>query len=179
MRFATLNGWMESTVDKEDVLLFKTPVSYAIVTLIAGALFVGAFLLGFLPGHSNVVSLETQNQQLRQQNNVLNRQVVEFQQTIQKLQANLKVADLRGTAGLMSYRASQNNFGAAAELSTGFFNGVQDAIGVTEDRALKQNLQKILAQRDLVTSALAQANPAVKERLAEIYAEFLQTSGAG
>jgi len=170
---------MESTVDKEDVLLFKTPVSYAIVTLIAGALFVGAFLLGFLPGRSNVVSLETQNQQLRQQNNVLNRQVVEFQQTIQKLQANLKVADLRGPAGLMSYRASQNNFGAAAELSPGFFNGVQDAIGVTEDRALKQNLQKILAQRDLVISALAQANPAVKERLAEIYAEFLQTSGAG
>ena len=170
---------MESTVDKEDVLLFKTPVSYAIVTLIAGALFVGGFLLGFLPAHSNVVSLETQNHQFRQQNNALNRETVESQQTIQKLQSNLKIADLRDTAALMSYRASQNNFGAAAKLSTGFFNGVQDAIEVTEDPALKENLQKILAQRDIVTSALAQANSGVKERLAEIYAEFLQTSGSG
>ena len=170
---------MESTVNKEDVLLFKTPMSYAIVTLIAGVLFVGGFLLGFLPAHSNVVSLETQNQQFRQQNIALNRETVQFQQTIQKLQSILKIADLRGTAGLMSYRANQNNFGAAAELSTGFFNGVQDAIGVTENPALKENLQKILDQRDIVTSALAQANPVVKERLAEIYAEFLQTSGAG
>ena len=56
---------------------------------------------------------------------------------------------------------------------------MSDAIGATEDQALKENLQKILNQRDVVTAALAQANPIVKERLAQIYAEFLESSGSG
>ena len=170
---------MAPTVDKEEVLLFKTPMSFAIVTLMAGALFVGGFLLGYLPAHSQILELEPENAQLRQQDEAFSRQIAELQQTIHKLQGDLKVAELRGTAGLMSYRASQNNFGAAAELSTGFFNGVSEALATVEDQALKENLQKILDQRDVVTTALAQANPVVKERLAEIYAEFMQTSDSG
>ena len=178
MRFANILS-VEHPVDREEVLLFKTPLSFAIVTLVSGALFVGGFLLGYLPVHSEIARLETQNAQLRQNDAAFSRQTSELQQKNQKLQADLKVAELRGTAGLMSYRASQNNFGAAAELSTSFFNGVSDAIGATEDQALKENLQKILNQRDVVTAALAQANPIVKERLAQIYAEFLESSGSG
>ena len=178
MRFANILS-VEHPVDREEVLLFKTPLSFAIVTLVSGALFVGGFLLGYLPVHSEIARLETQNAQLRQNEATFSRQTSELQQKNQKLQADLKVAELRGTAGLMSYRASQNNFGAAAELSTSFFNGVSDAIGATEDQALKENLQKILDQRDVVTAALAQANPIVKERLAQIYAEFLESSGSG
>jgi hypothetical protein len=170
---------VEHPVDRDEVLLFKTPLSFAIVTLVSGALFVGGFLLGYLPVHSKIADLEAQNVQLRQNDAAFSRQNYELQQKLQKLQADLKVAELRGTAGLMSYRASQNNFGAAAELSTSFFNGVSDAIGATEDQALKENLQKILDQRDVVTAALAQANPIVKERLAQIYAEFLESSGSG
>jgi hypothetical protein len=166
-------------VDKQEVLLFKTPLNFAILTLVAGSIFIGGFLLGFFPPHSKSLDLQTENAQLRQQIDSLNRENAESQQTIHKLQADLKVAQLRDTAGLMSYQASQNNFGAAAELSTGFFNGVSDAIGTTEDRALKENLQKILDQRDVVTSALAQSNPVVKEKLAQIYAEFRPASESG
>ena len=170
---------MAPTVDKEEVLLFKTPMSFAIVTLFVGAVFVGGFLLGYLPTHSQILDLETQNAQLRQQDGAFSRQIAELQQTIHKLEGDLKLAELRGTAGLMSYRASQNNFGAAAELSTGFFDGVSAAVASVNDEAMKENLQKILDQRDVVTTALAQANPIVKERLAEIYAGFLQPSGSG
>ena len=170
---------MAPSVDREEVLLFKTPMSFAIVTLVAGALLVGGFLLGYLPTHSQITDLELQNAHLRQQDGAFSRQIAELQQTIHKLEGDLKLAELRGTAGLMSYRASQNNFGAAAELSTGFFDGVSEAIATVDNGALKENLQKILDQRDLVTTALAQADPVVKVRLAEIYAGFLQTSGSG
>ncbi len=167
---------MEGVVREKEVLLLKTPLSFAIVTLVTGAIFIAGFLLGFFPPHAKNTDLQTENAQLRRHSDTLNRENAELQQAIRKLQADLKVAQLRDTAGLMSYQANQNNFGAAAELSTSFFNGVSDAIGTTEDHALKENLQKILDQRDVVTSALAQANPVVKEKLAQIYAEFRPAS---
>ncbi|HET7006069.1 MAG TPA: hypothetical protein VFK65_11285, partial [Candidatus Binatia bacterium] len=57
---------MEHPVDREEVLLFKTPLSFAIGTLVSGALFGGGLWLGYLPVHSEIARLETQNAQLRQ-----------------------------------------------------------------------------------------------------------------
>lgn len=163
---------MESKVDKDAVLLLKTPVSYAIVTLALAALFVIGFLLGFLPARADRTELAARVTRLQNENARLNPRVGELQQTIAKLQANLKIAELRGTAGLMSQRANHNNFGAAAELSSRFFDGIRETLAATQEPALRDNLEKILQQRDTVTSALAQANPAVKEQLAKIYSDF-------
>jgi|GEM_PF-1759045 len=166
---------MDASVGRDQVLLFKTPVSYALITLVLAAAFIAGFLLGFLPIHSQKADLEAQNTRLHQQTESLNPKVAELERTNEKLRADLRLARLQGTAGLMSYRANRNNFGAAAELSSGFFDEVRETIAGTHDPALRDTLAKVLAQRDSVTTALAQANPAVKDQLAEIYAHLFET----
>jgi hypothetical protein len=91
-----------------------------------------------------------------------------------RLQQNLKLADLRGHLGMASYEANRNNYANAAQQSTEFFNVLLETIGNTSDAPLKQNLEKFLARRDEITTNLAQADPAVKEKLAQAYADFYQ-----
>ena len=52
-------------------------------------------------------------------------------------------------------------------------------VSETEDQAVRQNLQAMLQQRDEITAGLAQSDPATKEKLAQIYADFFQIRGAG
>lgn len=134
------------------------------VVLIA-AVVVAVILIGSLPSRSTIEGLETRISRLEQRNAVL--------------EQSLKIAELRGAAGLMSYRVDQNDYDAAAELSTGFFNGVREMVSETEDHAVRQNLQAMLQQRDEITAGLAQSDPATKEKLAQIYADFFQIRGAG
>lgn len=154
-------------------------MSYAIITMTLAAVFVVGFLVGFLPGRTERIELSAQNGRLQQQSAALRPQLSDLQQRVRKLQADLELAELRGTVGLMSQRANGNNFGAAAELSGGFFDGIRESIAKTDNPALKNNLRKILDRRDAVTVGLAQANPAVKEQLAEIYAEFFEARRSG
>jgi hypothetical protein len=91
-----------------------------------------------------------------------------------RLQQNLKLADLRGHLGMASYEANRNNYANAAQQSTDFFNGLRETINDASDATLKQNLEKIAARRDEITTNLAQADPAVKEKLAQTYADFYQ-----
>lgn len=139
-------------------------VAVVSVTLIA-AVVVAIILIGSLPSRSNIDGLETRISRLEQRNAVL--------------EQSLKIAELRGAAGLMSYRANQNDYGAAAELSTGFFNGVREMISAAEDQTVRQNLQAMLQQRDEITAGLARSDPAITEKLAQIYADFFQIRGAG
>jgi len=136
-----------------------------IITVILIAVLIGGFLIGYLPARSTIGTLKTQNSRLEQRNAVL--------------EQSLKIAELRGAVGLMSYRVDQNNYGAAAELSTGFFNGLRGMINTTKDERVRQNLQAMLQQRDEVTIGLAQSDPATKPKLAQIYADFFQIRGAG
>jgi hypothetical protein len=90
------------------------------------------------------------------------------------LEETLRIAGLRGAAGLMSYRVNQSNYGAAAKLSTGFFNGLRQTIDNTKDERLRENLRAMLLERDEIAVGLAQADSAVKEKLGQIYADFFQ-----
>ena len=138
-------------------------VGFIAVTLFA--VLIGGFLLGYLPARSTIEGLKTQNSRLEQRNAVL--------------EQSLKITELRGAVGLMSYRVNQNNYGAAAELSTGFFNGLRGMINDTKDETVRRNLQAMLQQRDEITIGLAQSDPATKQQLAQIYGDFFQVRGAG
>jgi hypothetical protein len=130
----------------------------------AGVLIAG-FSIGYLPARWTIDRLEAQISRLKQRNGTL--------------EQSLRIAELRGAAGLMSYRVNQNNYGAAAELSTGFFNGLRQAMDKTKDETVRQNLQAMLRQRDEITVGLARADPAVKEKLAQMYADFFQIRAEG
>ena len=75
---------------------------------------------------------------------------------------------------MASYEVNRNNYASAAQQSTEFFNALRDAISTTSDVTLKQNLEKFFTRRDEITTNLAQADPAVKEKLAQAYADFFQ-----
>jgi hypothetical protein len=130
----------------------RKPVDMKKVGVAAGVL-IAVFALGYIPSCVSARSAEERNIRLQQ---------------------NLKLADLRGHLGMASYEANRNNYANAAQQSTEFFNGLRETISSTNDASLKQNLEKFLARRDEITTNLAQADPAVKEKLAQAYADFFQ-----
>ncbi|MBI2877328.1 MAG: hypothetical protein HYY20_10640 [Candidatus Tectomicrobia bacterium] len=91
-----------------------------------------------------------------------------------QLDHNLKLARLLGQLGMASYEVNRNNYSNATQWSTVFFNGVRDAANNTEDESVKQQLESVLARRDEITIDLAKSNPAVKEKLAQMYVNFYQ-----
>jgi hypothetical protein len=119
----------------------------------AGVL-IAVFLLGYVPPALNANRLRDENAQLQHQ---------------------LRLAGMRVRLGMTSYEANRNNYTAAAEHSTAFFDGLRAAIPQTTDGALRAKLQAVLARRDEITATLTEANPGVKEKLAQMYAEFPQS----
>ncbi|HSF23242.1 MAG TPA: hypothetical protein VLE20_03370 [Blastocatellia bacterium] len=91
-----------------------------------------------------------------------------------QLDRRLKLADLHNLLGMTSYEANRNNYANAAQMSTDFFNGLKELTESTRDDGLKQKLQSISTRRDEITTNLAQADPGVKEKLAQMYADFFQ-----
>ncbi|MBI2818268.1 MAG: hypothetical protein HYX72_15150 [Acidobacteria bacterium] len=90
------------------------------------------------------------------------------------LDHNLKVAKLLGELGMVSYEASRNNFASASNHSTQFFNGLKLLADETRDPALKSKLESFVPSRDEITADVAKAEPAVKEKVANMYASFYQ-----
>jgi hypothetical protein len=120
------------------------------VAVAAGALIV-VFLLGYIPSSVN-------SHNARQQN--------------AELQDKLTTAELGSELAMAGYEAGRNNYANAAQFSSNFFNGLRQTITHTQDAALKQKLQAILARRDEITAGLAAVDQTVKEKLAQMYAEY-------
>lgn len=118
----------------------------------AGVL-IAAFALGYVPSCVGARNAEERNT---------------------RLERRLKLVDLHNLLGMTSYEANRNNYANAAEVSTDFFNGLKELIDTTGDDGLKQKLLPISTRRDEITTNLAQADPGVKEKLAQMYADFFQ-----
>jgi hypothetical protein len=114
-----------------------------------------AFLLGYVP--SRISSRATEQQKI-------------------ELEHKLKTAELGGQLAMASYEAGRNNYANAAQFSSQFFDGLREIIGETGDQALKQKLQGMLERRDEINANLAQADPSVKEKLAQMVADYFQAT---
>ena len=122
----------------------------------AGVLIV-AFLLGYVP--TSISSRSTQRQNA-------------------ELEHKLRVADLGNQLAMASYEANRNNYANATEFSSRFFNGLPEIITDSKDQPLRQKLQTMLSHRDEITSNPAQVDQTVKEKLAQMYAEYFQATQA-
>jgi hypothetical protein len=122
---------------------------------IGAGVLVMVFLLGYVPSCVDARSVREENARLSQK---------------------LKLAELRGQLGMMSYEANRNNYANSAQLSTDFFNGLREAVSSINDEAMKKKLEALLTRRDEITVNLAEPNPAVKDKLAQMYAEFYQAT---
>jgi hypothetical protein len=123
----------------------------------AAVLLITGFLLGYVP--SSISSQTTQ-----QQNAELERRV--------------KGAELGSQLAMAWYEANRNNYANATQFSGRFFSGLPEIIADSKDQALKQNLEAMLARRDEITSYMAQVDQTVKDKLAEMYAEYFQITQA-
>ena len=120
---------------------------------------VGAFLLGYVP--ATLTARDARAEQVR-------------------LTQQLALAGLQVQLGMMSVEANRDNYGLAATLATQFFDGVGAAVARPGAPEVTQSLQTVLGRRDEITKDLAQANPAVKGKIAQLYADcfrLTQTPG--
>jgi len=122
---------------------------------VGAAVVIVAFLLGYIPACVSARNAEQQKAQL---------------------EYKVRLADLRDKIGMASYEVNRNNYANATESSTLFFDGLAKLIGDARDEAFRQKLEAMLARRDEITTNLAQADPVVKEKLAQMYANFSQAT---
>lgn len=122
---------------------------------VGAAIVIVAFLLGYIPSCVSARSAEQQKAQL---------------------EYRVRLADLRDKIGMASYEVNRNNYANATEFCGSFFDGLAKLFTESRDDALKQKLQPTLARRDEITTNLAQADPIVKEKLAQMYATFFQAT---
>jgi hypothetical protein len=128
---------------------FSTPTKLGIGALALA----GAFLLGYVPASLSARAARAEQDRLTHK---------------------LTLATLQVQLGMMSYEVNRDNYGLAAQLSTPFFNGVRSAIAGPADQAVTQSLRAVLARRDEITSDLAKANPGVKSKIADLYADLFR-----
>ena len=141
--------------EKEIVKITGWPMPQKIA--VGAGVVILAFLLGYVPSCVRVGSAEQQKAQL---------------------EYRVKLADLRDKIGMASYEVNRNNYASATEFAGLFFDGLLNLTGESRDEAFKQKLQPLLARRDEITTNLAQADPVVKEKLAQIYASVFQITKA-
>jgi hypothetical protein len=91
-----------------------------------------------------------------------------------RIEQKLKLSEMLSRLGMASYEANRNNYASAAQMSTEFFNTMKQMADATTDDALKQKLLVLGVRRDEITTNLAQADPAVKEKLAQMYSDLFQ-----
>ena len=90
----------------------------------------------------------------------------------------LALTGLQAQLGMMSVEVNRDNYGLAAGLATPFFAGVRTAIADPANQEAMASLQGVLARRDEITSDLAQAKPAVKDKIAALYADLYHLTQA-
>ena len=119
--------------------------------LIAAVLIALAFLIGYIPNEIATRGLS---------------------RTLRQTQLDLRLANLHRQLGIASHQAQLNNYGVAAGVAAEFFNGCRGAVDDFrfQDRPRTRiALQSYAQQGDVILGQLANADPAVKERLASMF----------
>ena len=92
--------------------------------------------------------------------------------TLERTELDLRLANLHRQLGVASHEAQRNNFATASTAARAFFDGCRSVVhegDFTEQPRTKLALQAYASTSDTVLGELANADPAVKERLASLY----------
>jgi hypothetical protein len=119
------------------------------VTLVLTILCIGgAFGLGWWPEHERRIALEQELSQVRA--------------GVAASEASVRLCQLRNQLQSLIDFVDAKNFGAAQTASSAYFDGIRaETIGAAD----RPEFDKILAQRDDVTAALARSDPGVAATL--------------
>jgi hypothetical protein len=108
-------------------------------------LLLGGFLLGFIPEY-------LKNRELRAE-------LESPQKTIDALNVQIQMAEIRDAASALLLEVSRQNYGLARDNASQYYSKLKDAIDTAQDPALKKSLQDLAATHDSLTTELATANP--------------------
>jgi hypothetical protein len=125
-----------------------------IVGVAAVAILGGAFLAGYVPQRALRVTAEAQ--------------IAQLEERLTAAEARVRAGALLGQVLTVKEVAMRQDYGMAAERSSVFFDAVRAEASVTPPGELEDALNGVLAQRDLVTAALAKGEPGVVEMLLDI-----------
>lgn len=116
--------------------------------VIAGILFVGGFLLGFVPQFRTASGLR---EELRGRD-----------QRIQQMEREAKLSRARSSAGLVYLEFNRRNYGSATQHATALFD---DLRGLLNDSSpeMRTGLDKLLSQREALMTGIAKSDPAAVE----------------
>jgi hypothetical protein len=130
--------------------------------IIAGALILAAFLLGYIPQYQKSRDLESQLNSTRHE----------------PASASVKAAgdQLDLLIGYVYLETNQKNYGLASEASTKFFNRVRTVTGQPSDPNRQKFLQAALSKRDAVTGGLAKGDPGTLGAVQELFQGALETT---
>ena len=123
-------------------------------------LLLAAFLIGLVPQY-------LQKEQLRAQ-------LETDTEHVKSMEVELKMAELRDVCGLMLLEVLRRNYGSAQDYSTTYFEKLREAAENPENSSRKKDLEELLGNRDSVTSALAQGDPASATQIQALFARTYQ-----
>lgn len=113
-----------------------------------------AFLAGYVPKHSQLRDDEVQ---------------------IANLNFKLKLAHLRTLAGTLYLQSSERNYGLAAQTSSQFFDQLRSFVDQIHDPKLNQMLTELSKSQGEITAGLANGDPAVLPKIADLLQKTLST----
>lgn len=91
---------------------------------------------------------------------------------LEQTELDLRLANLHRQLGVASYEAQRNNFSSAATAARLFFDGCRSVVNdhkFEEQPRTRLALQSYASNSDIILGQLANADPAVKERLASLF----------
>ena len=92
--------------------------------------------------------------------------------TLQQTELDLRLATLHRQLGMAAFEAQRNNFANSAANARVFFDGCRGAVNdykFEDQPRTRLALQTYAANSDLILGQIANADPAVKERLASLF----------
>ena len=141
------------------------------VTLAALIGLVVGLLLGFIPAHLSNSSLQDQNASTLKQKQ-------ETQEQLNVARNRLILSNFAVRAGLIEAQADATNYSLAGSSASSLFTDLRKYVDGTANTSIKGQIVEVLAARDQTIGELAQANPAVKQLLQEIFAKLQAISAS-
>ena len=128
-------------------------------------------LLGFLPEHSINSKLQDQNASLIESKSGIQGQLNHTQQRLQ-------LSDLAIRSAEVSSQAQSSNYSLASANASALFTDLRKYVDATPENQITLQMKEVLSVRDRVISGLAQANPAVKPLLQQVFTKLENVSVA-
>lgn len=113
----------------------------------------------------------------RRQRTAAEQQAVSLRQQLGAAEARVRMGRLLGRVLAVKDVVARQNYGQAQELPSAFFDEVRNEAAATPSGEFRSVLDQVLSRRDVMTAALAKAEPGILETLRTIEMQIRRALG--